>query len=248
MTVTRDHGTHPRYKRGPDEHGNPGKGCRCTPCREAGNAYMRHRHRMIAYGRWQPHVDAAGTRRRIQALVWNGWSLTRLAYRLGYARPVLQHKMRSAHVSAASAAKVRALYDELWDQAPPEGTKDEKRAAGMARRYARERGWVPSLAWDDDKIDDPAAKPAAGWRRSRQVPTGSPDIAAVIRRAREEAGLSQYRLAAAVGVSRSCVQMYEDARRTPSAEMWVQLELTLGPLGVVRDAPVAAREEQSSAA
>ena len=161
----RAHGTQARYKRGPDEHGNPGKACRCTPCREAGNAYMRHRHRMISYGRWQPHVDAAGTRRRIEALVWNGWSLTRLAARLGWARPVLQHKMGSVHVAAASAEKVRALYDELWDQAPPEETKDEKRAASMARRYAREHGFAAPLAWDEDGIDDPDARPVAGWER-----------------------------------------------------------------------------------
>lgn len=167
--MTRAHGTQARYKRGPDEHGNPGRPCRCTPCREAGNAYMRHRHRMISYGRWQPHVDAAGTRRRIEALVWNGWSLTGLAARLGWARPVLQHKMGSAHVAAASAEKVRVLYDELWDQAPPEETKVEKRAATMARRYAREHGFAAPLAWDEDAIDDPDARPADGWERNDEV-------------------------------------------------------------------------------
>ena len=31
--------------------------------------------------------------------------------------------------------------------------------------------------------------------------------------------------------------MWEDARRTPQEENWVQLELTLGPLGIVRDHP-----------
>jgi transcriptional regulator with XRE-family HTH domain len=188
---------------------------------------MRRRHRLMAYGRWQPLADAAGTRRRVEALTYGGWSLTRLAGRLGWSRQVLQHKMRSAHVSSASAAKVRALYDELWDQAPPEGTKDEKRAATMARRYARDHGWVPPLAWDDDDLDDPAAVPVPGWDKT--------PVADAIRQAREQAGLSRPELAALVGVSRSAVQQYEEARCLPGAEIWVQLELTLGPLGVVRD-------------
>ena len=85
---------------------------------------------------------------------------------------------------------------------------------------------------------------------TRQAPTGSPVLAAAVRRARAEAGLSQYRLAAAVGVSRSAVQMWEDARRMPGEESWVQLELTLGPLGVVRDrvpeAPETAAKEEAA--
>ena len=235
LAGSRPHGQ-PRYKRGPDEHGNPGKGCRCPVCREASNAYMRRRHRMIAYGRWQPLADAAGTRRRVQALTFGGWSLTKLAARLGWSRQVLQHKMGAAHVSAASAAKVRALYDELWDQAPAEGTKDEKRAAAMARRYARDHGFVPPLAWDDDDIDDPAAVPVPGWDKT--------PVADAIRQAREQAGLSRPELAALVGVSRSAVQQYEEARCLPGAEIWVQLELTLGPLGIIRPGPEAGQGQQ----
>lgn len=238
------HGTRRRHKHGPDEHGNPGKGCCCTPCREASNAYDRHRHRLIAYGRWQPRADAAGTRRRIQALTWNGWSLTRLAARLGWSRQGLQDKMRSAHVSAASAAKVRTLYRELWNQVPPEGAPADRRAAAMARRYARGHRWAPPAAWDDDPgphcIDDPAAVPAPGWFQS--------PVAAAIRDARERAGLSQYGLAAKLRVTRSAVQMYEDARCTPSDGVWIQLELTLGPLGVVREASGAPGEEAADAA
>lgn len=72
-------------------------------------------------------------------------------------------------------------------------------------------------------------------RAMRQAPTGSPVLAAALRRAREQAGLSQRALAAVVGVSRPSVQMYERGARTPSPEVWVQLELTLGPLGIVRE-------------
>ena len=82
-----------------------------------------------------------------------------------------------------------------------------------------------------------------------QPATGSPLVAAAIHQARTEARLSKRALAAAVGVTDMAVHFYETAQRTPSAEVWQQLELTLGPLGVVRDAgPEPAAREQSDAA
>ena len=82
----------------------------------------------------------------------------------------------------------------------------------------------------------------------RQPPTGSPVIAASLRQARVQAGLSQRHLAAVIGVSRSAVQMWERAARAPDGEHWVQLELTLGPLGVVRAGVPEPAEEESDAA
>jgi ribosome-binding protein aMBF1 (putative translation factor) len=87
-------------------------------------------------------------------------------------------------------------------------------------------------------------------RPSRQEPSGSPAVAAVIRQAREAAGLSQRRLAAVVGVTEVCVQLWEGAKRTPGDRSWVQLEFALGPLGIVRaaDPRPGAAEEASDAA
>jgi DNA-binding transcriptional regulator YiaG len=82
-------------------------------------------------------------------------------------------------------------------------------------------------------------------------PTGSPAIAAKIREAREQAGASQSLLAAVLGVTQQCVHDWEKARRAPSEESWEQLELTLGPLGVVRVAslePAAAKAGHERAA
>jgi len=299
---TRPHGV-TRYNRGPDESGIPGRGCRCATCRAAKASYGRHRDRMIAYGRWAPHVDAAGSRRRLQALIRNGWPAPELAARLGCSRQALREKLDYARVTAAGAAKIAALYDELWDRPPPQGTRWEKTAATMARRYATERGWVPPLAWDEDAIDDPAAVPADGWERGEgrqhgtltaealdligfglderqaaerlgvsrgtlsvtlarakvavpkvtrapvQAPSGSPAVAAAIREARVRAGLTQRCLAAVVDVTEVCVQLWERAARTPGAESWEQLELALGPLGIVRDAgPEVAKADHASAA
>jgi len=88
-------------------------------------------------------------------------------------------------------------------------------------------------------------------RQTWQPPTGSRPLAAAMRQARTEAGLSQYRLAAIVGVSRSAVQMWEEARRMPQEENWIQLQLTLGPLGIARGRPtnsVVAAPRKSNAA
>jgi ribosome-binding protein aMBF1 (putative translation factor) len=96
-----------------------------------------------------------------------------------------------------------------------------------------------------------AAAMAAARRRAEdgQAATGTPEIAAAIRRAREDAGLSMRRLAAVVGVSDACIGLWERAQRTPAAEHWEQLELTLGPLGIVRDpGPAAGQDQQRSEA
>ena len=86
---------------------------------------------------------------------------------------------------------------------------------------------------------------------TRQPPTGSPVIAAAIRQGRRQAGMTQVALAAAVGVTEVCVQLWERAARTPGEQSWVQLELALGPLGIVRertlDPETAAREKSDAA-
>jgi DNA-binding transcriptional regulator YiaG len=96
-----------------------------------------------------------------------------------------------------------------------------------------------------------AALEAARRRAAAQPPTGSPVVAATIRQAREQAAMSRPRLAAAMGVTATAVQLWEQGKRTPSGENWVQLELALGPLGVVRGAvprPEAPQESSDVAA
>jgi ribosome-binding protein aMBF1 (putative translation factor) len=85
-------------------------------------------------------------------------------------------------------------------------------------------------------------------RRQDQAPSGSPLVAAAIRQAREAAGLSQRRLAAVIGVTETAIQHWEYAKRTPGPESWVQLELTLGPLGIVREGQERAAREGERAA
>ena len=110
-------------------------------------------------------VPAAGTRRRLQALVATGWAQSRLAGRLGMSASNFGAAMGRERVTAATARAVERLYDELWDKPPAEAGQHSRISASRARNYARARGWAPPAAWDDDEMDDPDAKPAEGWQR-----------------------------------------------------------------------------------
>ncbi len=109
-------------------------------------------------------VDATGTRRRLQALVAQGWTQTRLAELVGISPANFGHLIH-AHgaVNARTARTVRDLYDQLWKADPAHGANGYVRGGiSKAKACARRRGWVGPLAWDDDTIDDPNAAPDLG--------------------------------------------------------------------------------------
>lgn len=115
-------------------------------------------------------IDCTGTTRRIQALVALGYSQSFLAGRLdigvGNFGP-LSHGTRD--VTVATARDVRALFDELGMTPPTARDRHHQASVTRSRRYAQIAGWVPPLAWDDDTIDDPDAKPNVGEARKRDL-------------------------------------------------------------------------------
>jgi hypothetical protein len=219
-------------------------GCRCYVCGYARAQYDDNRNRAIAYGTWQPWVDAepvrihirhlqscgmglraiataaqvdrkrlqgivtgrpergtgpqekvrpalaaavlaveptlenlapstlvspVGTRRRLRALVAVGWPQQILAARLGMAPGNFGTMLGCEHVLVRRALAVRALYDELF-QADPVEHGASPAGVTRARQRARENGWAPPGAWDDDTIDDPAAFP--DWTGRCGTPEG----------------------------------------------------------------------------
>ncbi|MFH8813098.1 hypothetical protein ACH4GZ_38865 [Streptomyces hygroscopicus] len=66
----REHGTYVKYKL---------DGCRCYPCCFADSEYRRNRERAIAYGTWQPFVDAEPVRAHVRSLMEFGIGWKRLA-------------------------------------------------------------------------------------------------------------------------------------------------------------------------
>lgn len=106
-------------------------------------------------------LNGTGTRRRLQALAATGWSANAIATRTGLsARWLLElRRGKNTRVERRTDQRIRAVYDQLWDQPGP---------CPIARRLAARAGWPPPMAWDDHSIDDPAAAPDLGRRpRSR---------------------------------------------------------------------------------
>lgn len=115
-------------------------------------------------------VDATGVRRRLEALSRVGWSTSRLAARAGLSQQRMSQLLAAGRVTPSTAALVGRLFEELWDEAPPMATRAERQSVSRTIRWATARGFAPPMAWDDDTIDDPAARPAG---LSRAV--GGPD-------------------------------------------------------------------------
>ncbi|MFH8751057.1 hypothetical protein ACH4GK_32050 [Streptomyces rimosus] len=115
-------------------------GCNCHPCRAKGLEYNRIRYRRIAYGTWQPLVDAAPVRRHVEDLRRAGASTPSIA--------------AAAGVSTATLA--RLLYG-VQGQRPAARLRTESAAALLGVRP------------EDCKIPDGARIDATGTRRRIQA-------------------------------------------------------------------------------
>lgn len=107
----------------------------------------------------QRSVDSAGTRRRVQALAWMGWTCAEVARRAGTTESTLRTLMLpSRRISYRLARQVAAVYDDLSMKTGP-----SKAAAGQARGF----GFAPPMAWNDHTINDPNTKPH--WVRTQEA-------------------------------------------------------------------------------
>ncbi|SEN87898.1 hypothetical protein [Nonomuraea pusilla] len=107
-------------------------------------------------------VDATGTRRRLQALMYAGWSANTLADMVGLERLAIRKLMDRPRVRVFTARAVRKVFADLCNRMPPCEARYERASVTRAQRHARAQGWAPAMAWDD--IDDPREKPK-GIRR-----------------------------------------------------------------------------------
>lgn len=126
-------------------------------------------------------VDATGSIRRIRALVALGWSQSKLAALLGI-RASNFHFASGRRVTCTHghAQAIARLYDDLSMQLPPEDNHRDRIAATRARRSAKVRGWLPPLALDDERLDDPTYEPES---LTPDTKTDDLDHAAIYRRA-----------------------------------------------------------------
>jgi transcriptional regulator with XRE-family HTH domain len=102
-------------------------------------------------------IDSTGSLRRLRALQAIGWTQTEIAHRIGWTLQNLNRYFISdpARINRGTAVTIAKVFNELQLIPGP---------SERSRRHARKHGWAPPLAWDEDTIDDPAAKPDIGQR------------------------------------------------------------------------------------
>ena len=104
-------------------------------------------------------IPAIGTVRRLQALAALGYTSEQIATHSGIPHGYVRKLMQATRptVNVATATRVLHSYDALAMKTPPAGW-----VADRQRRQAAGKGWPPPLAWDDDEIDNPNARPNLG--------------------------------------------------------------------------------------
>lgn len=148
-------------------HGTAGAyraGCRCADARAAKRRYTKQRQAGISP---PAHIDATGTRRRLQALMAIGHSTNTVAAATGLSPEMVTHLRGAARarrhrdrVSRATAFVVWRAYESL-SMVPGLDVRSRTDAARL--------GHHPPLAWDDAAIDDPHARPVTVLAARRDV-------------------------------------------------------------------------------
>ena len=142
-------------------------------------------HDQFEYTNAAVSVVAVGTARRLRALVAYGYPQRDLCARIGQSAGWCSDVVtgRSERVTASSARAVAELFTQL--QMVP-GT--DRRA----RRRAKARGWLPPLAWDEDRIDDP---------------TYEPEVVQTPRTPEDDFTDFEYLISSGVGVEAACARL-----------------------------------------
>ena len=114
-------------------------------------------------------VDGTGTRRRLQSLMFIGYSMSYLGSRIGMTPGNFSRTVKSDRVQAETARAVAALYLELENR-PRVGSDQHSRiSVSRAHGHALRQGWLPPAAWDEDTIDDPDFMPERKVARDHAV-------------------------------------------------------------------------------
>lgn len=121
----------------------------------------QYRKERIIYGdQARRKTDATGTKRRLQALIAIGYTNGQLSREIGAEwEGVVRKILGNPVVWKSTATKVRAAYDRLWDKPPVAENPFERGIITRQKRLAKRRGWPVPMDWDDETIDDPAARP-----------------------------------------------------------------------------------------
>jgi hypothetical protein len=140
----------------------------------------------------------AGAQRRLRALRARTWPPEEIARQTGIEAASLELLPDRRKATPEQVRQIAGTYERLWDQLPPLGTAAQRQAADAALARARRSRWAPPMAWDVDVLDDPAGRPAPGWRPRRTSQYRPVDLAEDARFIREHGG---YRYASAMQIA-----------------------------------------------
>jgi hypothetical protein len=146
------------------------------------------------------------------------WPLEAIAQHTGIETASLERLLAHRKATPEQVRRIAEVYERLWDQLPPLGTVAQRQVADNALARARCSRWAPPMAWDDDALDDPAGRPAPGWRPRRSSQHRSVDLAEDARFIREYGGYrhaSSTQIAMRLGVSEG--QLDKACRRAGGA-------------------------------
>lgn len=163
MTVkTYPHGDRKRYVNGPDEHDEPGKGCRCRRCKDANNAFARDVRRRKAQRGWAGKptwVDAERVRQHVRALMAEGPGWEHIAEVAGVGQGTVSHllyggqgRLPTTRMRPDTAEKLLALRLEevLLPGVMVDATGTRRRMQALAAigwtasEQGRRIGWAPT--------------------------------------------------------------------------------------------------------
>lgn len=116
------------------------------------------------------YTDGTGTRRRIQALIANGWPVRRVGEQLGvnatYAGELIRRTEQGKPIYLATATKVAEAYEAARHRIP-EDHGVSTATANRKRDQAKAERWPTPRYWDEHPgdIDDPHFEPMYGITR-----------------------------------------------------------------------------------
>ncbi|MBP2331264.1 hypothetical protein JOF56_011649 [Kibdelosporangium banguiense] len=121
-------------------------------------------------------IPSRPARRRIQALVAIGWSITKLAAHLDMLPTNLARIVADDNdILVTTDRACRALYERLWDMPPDETDLYDRIAATKSRNLAQRKNWPVPMWWEaepEGRIDDPTPtldeRPAIARRMAKQ--------------------------------------------------------------------------------
>lgn len=123
-------------------------GCRCDDCRAANTRYDKLRRLDALRGKARA-IPSIGTRRRIEALQWMGYTLQHIADEAGWKSEQAVFRLTTRDwLESRTADRISDVYERLCMTIGP---------SIRARSRACTKGYLPPLAWTN--IDDPNERP-----------------------------------------------------------------------------------------